>query len=126
MRNRLITTTFMALVMVLVASGPALAHHCVNANKASGAGSVGIVNVGDLRAFDESKITFTPLKEPNAQGKDRGAFVTLEGIGLDGKAFSYDSFTRRTLPEMAMMAGPGDSMCDGKGIDEVLSCLGFQ
>ncbi len=46
-----------------------------------------------------------------------GAFTTVVVDGVQ-----VDVFARKDLPETAHNAGPGDSECDGKGIDDSLEC----
>ena len=75
-------------------------------SKQPGAGSIGTVNI---------------VTEEESFTKEHGGFVTV----TDGSTFSYDVFANRTLPEGAMASGPGDSECDGVGIDDALACLGI-
>ena len=107
LRKRL-TVVLATALMLTMSAAPAFAHHCTNANKKLGAGSMGTYNV-----VTES---FTPSKSGG------GAFVTF----TDGSTFSYDIYQHRTLPAGALEAGPGgDDRCDGRGIDDALACLGI-
>jgi hypothetical protein len=36
---------------------------------------------------------------------------------------SFNVFVRGVLPDGAMNAGPGDNLCDGKGIDDIDACF---
>jgi hypothetical protein len=58
----------------------------------------------------------TPINKPIGAGVG-GAFVT---VTIDG--VQYDVFANKDLPETAHNAGPGDSECDGKGIDDSEEC----
>ena len=108
-KTRIASTIGALALMLAVGSGTALAHYCTSANKVDGAGSIGTYNVVTER--------FTP------SGRRGGAFVTV----TDGARFSYDIYIHQTLPEGALAAGPGgDDMCDGRGVDRALDCLGIQ
>jgi hypothetical protein len=79
----------------------------------SGAGSIGVFNL--------ITGTFTPSKN-NPGIFNNGGFVTF----TDGVSFAYDLFLHQYLPEGALAAGPdGDNVCDGRGVDEALTCLGI-
>lgn len=107
LRTKLLVILAATMMVAMSVASPAFAHHCTNANKKAGAGSVGTVNI----ATGEETIT-----------KKNGGFLTI----TDGSTFSYDVFAHRTLPDGAMAVGPeGDSECDGKGIDDALACEGI-
>ena len=107
LRKRLTVFLAAAMMLTMMSAAPAFAHHCFNANKKDGAGSIGTVNIAT------GEETFT---------KEHGGFVTI----TDGSTFSYDVFANRTLPDGAMAAGPeGDSECDGRGIDDAFACEGI-
>jgi len=108
LRKRLTVFLAAAMMMMVMSAAPAFAHHCTNVNKQAGAGSIGTVDI----SVPEGEPTFT---------KANGAFITI----TDDSTFSYDVFYHRTLPEGAMASGPGDSECDGRGIDDALACLGI-
>jgi ABC-type transport system substrate-binding protein len=103
LRKKLTVFLAAAMMMMVMSAAPAFAHQCTNVSKQAGAGSIGTYNI----VTD----TFTPTK-------DHGGFVTL----TDGST-SYDVFIHRTLPEGARASGPGDSLCDGVGVDDVEACL---
>jgi hypothetical protein len=107
LRTKLLVILAATMMVAMPLASPAFAHHCTNANKKAGAGSVGTVNI----ATGEETIT-----------KQNGGFITI----TNGSTFSYDVFAHRTLPDGAMAAGPeGDSECDGRGIDDALACEGI-
>lgn len=106
----------LALVLTLGLSTSALAHLCSNPNKPAEAGSIGTITY-DLEA-DES--TFEP------SGKKGGGFYIVVVITPWGTQ-TYHVFAHAgpegVLPDGALNAGPGDSLCDGKGIDFLWQCL---
>jgi hypothetical protein len=107
LRTKLLVILAATMMVAMSVASPAFAHHCTNVNKKAGAGSIGTFNI----ATGEETIT-----------KKNGAFITI----TDGSTFSYDVFAHRTLPDGAMASGPGDSECDGRGIDDALACLGIE
>lgn len=120
--KRQLFAAILGLTLALTLSGSALAHHCTNPNKKTGAGSVGIVTL-DPVTFDF--ISFEPThpsgKDGNQKsGRDVGGFITIV-VGDQ----SFDIFVQNTLPDGAMNAGPGDNLCDSVGIDDALACLGL-
>ena len=114
-----------ALTAALLGSSlsPALAHYCMNANKAVGAGSAGTVVIGINDAGEET-VDFSGVRT-NKQGKIQGGFATLEIQNPDGSvAMSFETYAHVALPEKAVMSGPGDNPCDGKGNDVGPVCAG--
>ncbi len=102
----------LSMMMTLLVAAPAFAHYCTNVSKKAGAGSIGTYNV----ATD----TFTPAKKLNGK-ESNGGFITI----TDG-VHTYDVFNHNLLPEGARAAGPGgDDLCDGRGVDDALACLGI-
>jgi hypothetical protein len=57
-----------------------------------------------------------PINKPIGAGVGH-AFVTETVDGIQ-----YEVFTNFSLPETAHNAGPGDSGCDGIGIDDAEEC----
>ena len=106
LRKKLLVVLAVTMLLAMSVASPAFAHHCTNVSKQPGAGSIGTVNI---------------VTEEESFTKEHGGFVTV----TDGSTFSYDVFANRTLPEGAMASGPGDSECDGVGIDDALACLGI-
>ena len=99
----------LAFILALLMATSAFAHVCTNANKPTGAGSIGTYNI-----VTES---FEPSNHPK-----NGGFVTL----TDGESFTVDVFLHDVLPDGALAAGPGgDDLCDGVGVDLFLACIGF-
>jgi hypothetical protein len=111
--HRLALAVTSAVVLALFATTAAFAHACYPADKAPGAGSIGVFNIATG--------TFTPSTN-NPGNFNNGGFVTF----TDGASFSYDLFLHQYLPAGALAAGPdGDNVCDGRGVDEALTCLGI-
>jgi hypothetical protein len=111
--RRLTIAATTAVVLALLVTTAAFAHACYPADKPAGAGSIGVFNI--------ITGTFTPGKN-NPGNFNNGGFVTF----TDGASFAYDLFLHQYLPEGALAAGPdGDNVCDGRGVDEALTCLGI-
>lgn len=107
-----VSAAFAGLLSLALVSS-VFAHACFPVDKAAGAGSIGVYNL--------TAGTFTPAKH-NPGDFNNGGFVTL----TDGANFSYDVFLHQYLPEGALASGPaGDDHCDGRGVDEALTCLGI-
>jgi hypothetical protein len=116
LRRTATVLAFSGLLMLI--AGPALAHICTNANKVEGAGSGAIATV-ELTTFE-----FTLVEgNINPQGRIQGGFVTLVFLWEGQELATFDTYTHLTLPEMAQNAGPGDSECDGVGVDDIGACL---
>ena len=108
LRKRLTVFLVAAVMLTMLSAAPAFAHHCTSVSKKNGSGSIGTYNVV-LEEFD------TPVNRG-------GGFITL----TDGSTFAYDVFLHQTLPDGAMVAGPGgDDECDGQAVDDALVCLGI-
>ena len=108
MRKKLAVLVAAIMMLTAMTAAPAFAHYCSNVSKKAGAGSIGTYNVV-LEEFD------TPVNRG-------GGFITL----TDGSTFAYDVFLHQTLPDGAMVAGPGgDDECDGQAVDDALVCLGI-
>ena len=110
------------VLLVLIPATQALALHCTVANKPVGAGSKETVDL------TTGQVTVT--------GNGNGGFVTLDfdgdGIG-DADAFAPPvtpaleddlGIGVGVLPASARNAGPGDALCDGKGVDDLFECGG--
>jgi hypothetical protein len=106
----------------------AFAFDCIVANKPSGAGSVGTLNVDTG--------TFTPNKpNPGTDTHPHGGFVTITGTAPTGQMVSVDTFVHAPTKAQAPFAEPGVNPgatkqeqkgkgCDGKGLDTIDACLG--
>ena len=115
--RRAFSVGFLAGVMVLLMTATALAHSCTPVNKPVGAGQ------GGTATFDVVTGTFTITSvDLNAAGKMTGNFVTVSVVAGGTLLDQVDTFGRKDLPEGAHNAGPGDSECDGVGIDDAAAC----
>ena len=122
--TRLLVITVLAGVLSMAIITPALAHVCFNPNKPDGAGSAGSATLLiDPATGEETFIPGSDLQMNEHSGRVQGGFVTLtaviEGVGPIATA---DVFAQTTLPEQARNAGPGDNLCDGKGVDDAAVC----
>lgn len=113
--RRFILSFVLALLVGGMVTNAAYAFHCSNPNINDNA----LVGV-----FDIASGTFTPTKsnwgsfdEESAQFN--GAWVKLVFPWGD----SFNVFVKGVLPDGAMNAGPGDNLCDGRGIDDLDACL---
>ena len=118
MRRVLAVTAAAAAIMGLTAS-QAFAFHCFVAKKPQGAGSAGSATI------EVTNETFTPGADlrTNPQGHLTGGFITLTAT-LNGEPIgTFDVFTH-DLPDGAHNSSPGDSECDGIGVDDAIACMG--
>jgi hypothetical protein len=91
---------------LILGGGHALAAHCFVVNKPVGAGQQGVFfNLGEVGG-------------PNIDVFD---FQCNEGQGLVCEEVAPGVFVA-SVPDGAHNAGPGDSECDGKGIDDIFAC----
>jgi hypothetical protein len=111
--HRLTIAASSAVVLALFVTSAAFAHACYPADKPGGAGSIGVFNI----------VTGALAPGKNNPGNyNNGGLVTF----TDGASFAYDLFLHEFLPDGALAAGPdGDNVCDGRGVDEALTCLGI-
>ena len=105
--------------MMLGTAGSALAHVCFNSSKPAGKGSAGSATID----VTTGEFTIRSMKL-NPQGRPTGGFLTVTAVAGETTLGSFDTFTHTTLPDGAMNAGPGDSECDGVGIDKAEACAG--
>lgn len=110
MSRRYVLGAVAGSLLFLFSAGQALAFDCFVANKPTGAGSVGVVDI-----FGGE--TFTPGKNnPGTEEQPHAGFVTLDFGGEQ-----YDVFTHQILPPVR--DGGSQQNCDGKGIDSTEICL---
>ncbi len=119
-----------ATATLLLGAAPAMAHDCANASKQAGAGSVADLYIV---AYVESGVVvgedfWVENIRENGQGKAQGGFYTAHYlVSLDGAdAFQFaqhDIFVHQDLPASVRAGGPGESLCDGVGVDDVGACL---
>lgn len=104
--------------VALLSSSMAIAHICTVAKKPVGAGSAGVATI-DVATGEAD---FSGVKM-NANGRPVGGFITIE-VSAGGQPIgTVDTFGQVTLPEGAMNSGPGETQCDGVGIDNAEACL---
>lgn len=114
MKKRVIAVVAAVTLTLSVQVGSALAHECLPANK-----PIGAVSAGTLYLSGEDELLGIDAKM-NPTGRVTGGFLTvdIEGIVVG------DTFAQTTLPEVAQRSGPGgDSLCDGKGVDNGPACF---
>jgi hypothetical protein len=98
----------------------ASATSCSPVNKPVEAGAnAGTVTV-TLSPTGPPTVVVTP--ELNPAGKPTGGFMTATVIDPAGNTVATDSVFKKDLPDGAHNAGPGDSACDGVGIDDLAEC----
>ena len=99
-------------------STTAFAHVCFNPNKPAGAGSAGEITL-DVATGEviEENLDLNPAGHP------KGGFITVNAEFGGEPIASVDTFAHITLPDGALNAGPGDDLCDGKGIDNAEACF---
>lgn len=119
LKNRMLIVAAAVMALSITTTAGVLAHECTNADKKPGAGSAGtvVINV-ETGEFDASG-----AKLNEHSGRAQGGFATLQLVNSSGDVlFEGEVFAQRELPEQAQNAGPGDSLCDGKGIDNAFAC----
>ncbi len=115
--RRTFSVAFLAGVMVLLMTATALAFSCNPVNKPIGAGA------GGTATFDVLTETFTFTGgELNPAGKMKGNFITVSVVAGTTLLDQVDIFGHKDLPDGAHNSGPGDSACDGVGIDDAAAC----
>jgi len=113
-------------VFLAVGGGGALAADCFVPKKPVGAGA------GVLITITPEGETFTIV---SPSGKPVGGFITLDATAVGGPVVDTfglpvtpaledpEGFGVGELPIQARNAGPGDDLCDGKGIDSIGACF---
>jgi hypothetical protein len=118
-RKRL-CVSMLAVATLALSAAPAFAFHCSVVKKPAGAGSAGTVTLDVVNG----EIVSSDLNL-NPAGHIRGAFVSLTAVLPDGTVVGGgDVFWHKDLPDGAHNSGPGDSECDGVGIDDLAECGG--
>ena len=107
-----------ALALFLVGAGSAYATHCAVVNKPIGSGEAGTATVNVVTGvFTITSLNLTP------SGNMRGNFLTVTVIGPGGVVLDVVSvFGKGDVPVGAHLSGPGGSLCDGVGIDDLAEC----
>jgi hypothetical protein len=105
-----------SLVVLGLSAGPALAHSCSPVNKPAGAGSAGTATVNVVTG------EFTSDLDTNPAGNLRGGFITVTAVLPDGTVVGGGDVFKKDLPDGAHNSGPGDTQCDGVGIDDLATC----
>ena len=115
--RRTFSVAVLAGVMVLLMAAQALAFSCTPVNKPIGSGVAGTAT------FDVLTETFTFTGgEFNPAGKMKGNFITVSVVAGTTVLDQVDIFGHKDLPDGAHNSGPGDSECDGVGIDDAATC----
>jgi hypothetical protein len=115
--RRTFSVAFLAGVMVLLMTATALAFSCTPVNKPIGAGVAGSVTLDVVAGtFTETGMDLNPA------GNMKGNFVTVSVVAGDVLLDEVDIWWRKDLPEGAHNSGPGDTECDGVGIDDAAEC----
>jgi len=117
-QKRLMLSVVLALLLAVLMVNVAFAFDCNNPN---------IDDHAVVGTYDIATDTFTPNKSNWGSLEDfkfNGAFVKLVFPWGD----SYNVFVINVqpdgvLPAGALNSGPGDNLCDGKGIDDLDACL---
>jgi len=115
--KRLLLLSLLTVALLGLLASPAMAFSCGVVNKPDGAGSAGTATV-DVATGD---FTITS-QELNPAGKLKGNFLTVTAVAGSQVLSTDDIFIKKDLPAGAHNAGPGDSECDGIGIDDFASC----
>ena len=104
--------------MLAIGVGEAFATSCDVVKKPDGAGSAGTATVNVVTG------EFTFNLNENPAGRPRGGFISVTAVLPDGTVVGGGDVFRKDLPDGAHNSGPGDSECDGVGIDDLAECAG--
>jgi hypothetical protein len=116
MSRALVVVGVLAAVLALGAA-PAIATSCSPVNKPLGAGSAGTATVDVVTG------QFTPVDlNLNPAGKPRGGFISVTPLANGTPVGPTADVFNKDLPDGAHNSGPGDSECDGVGIDDLAEC----
>jgi hypothetical protein len=120
MRRALVLAAAVVATLALTA-GQASATSCSVVKKPAGAGSAGSATVNVVTG----EFTLGGDVRINPAGHIQGAFLSVTAVLPDGTVVGGgDIFAHRDLPDGAHNSGPGDSECDGVGIDDLAECGG--
>jgi hypothetical protein len=115
---RKIVAGLFSAVLLAVTAGQAAAHSCSPVNKPEGAGANAGTETVNLDT-GQVAIDFNTNPAGHATGGFLSVTVLAGGVVVDtANTFKND------LPDGAHNSGPGDSECDGIGIDDLAECGG--
>jgi hypothetical protein len=110
----------LALGVVALSAGEAFATSCSPVNKPEGAGAnAGTVTV-TLNPTGPPDVVITPNLNP--AGNPTGGFLVVTVVAPDGTVVDTANTFKMDLPDGAHNSGPGDTECDGIGIDDLAEC----
>jgi hypothetical protein len=116
--KRLLLVAAVTVGLLGLLAGPAFATHCGVVHKKPGAGAAATATVN----ADTGEFTITSA-DLNPAGNLKGNFITVTVVAGGRVVATVDVF-KRDLPDGAHNAGPGDSECDGIGVDDFAECGG--
>ena len=107
------------LTLLMIPVAAAYAHECANAAKKAGAGSAGDVVV--TLNIDGSVDVDTSNAKVSPSGRLVGGFADVTIQLEDGTVLADgETYAQLELPDTAQNAGPGDDLCDGVGVDNLV------
>jgi hypothetical protein len=115
--KRLALVGLMTVALLGLLAGPALGTSCGVVHKKPGAGSPATATIN----VDTGEFAVTSA-DLNPAGPLKGNFMTVTAISGGQVVGTADVFAKKDLPDGAHNAGPGDSECDGIGIDDFATC----
>jgi hypothetical protein len=115
MRRRL-TVASLALGVFALTAGQALSTSCTVVNKPPGAGSAGTATLNVVTGEFDLNLNTNPAGNPT------GGFMSVTAVLPDGTVVGGGDTFLNDLPDGAHSSGPGDSECDGVGIDDLAAC----
>jgi hypothetical protein len=118
--RKYLAVAVLAVAGMGLSAAQAFATSCSPVNKPVQAGAnAGTVTV-TLNPTGPPTVVVTP--ELNPAGHATGGFMTVSVIAPDGTTVATESVFKVDLPDGAHNSGPGDSECDGIGIDDLAAC----
>jgi hypothetical protein len=116
--HKTIVASLLSVALLAVTAGQAAATSCSPVNKPEGAGA----NAGTLTVnLDTGQVT--PDFNTNPAGHVTGGFLSVSVIAGGTVVDTANTF-KNDLPDGAHNSGPGDTECDGVGIDDLAECGG--
>ena len=126
MKKSIIAAVLAVGLFLALGGGAALAADCFVPKKPLGAGA------GTLITITPEGETFTVI---SPSGKPVGGFIEIDATAFGGPVVDTfdlpvtpgledpEGFGVGELPIQARNAGPGDDLCDGKGVDSIGDCF---
>ena len=118
--RRYLLVALLAVAVVALGASEAYATSCSPVNKPEGAGANAGTLTVTLNPTGPPDVVITPNLNP--AGHQTGGFLAVTVVAPDGTVVDTSDTFKNDLPDGAHNSGPGDSECDGIGIDDLAEC----